>query len=363
MASIKKRPDGRYQRKLTLSDGRQKLVYGRTLPQLNAAVAAVRAEDSAGLTVGDHTLVGDWAKTWLHSYKTDLRAATLRMYRDTYNLHIMPVIGTLELREVKPVHVRAVMAGVADKSGSLQHKVLITLRQIFTTARQNRLILADPTDGIKITPHAVPEKKKYLTADEAAQLMAAVTEPRARAFCALCLYCGLRREEALGLQWADLGGGSLTVRRAVTFLGNQPDPVNELKTKAAHRTIPIPDPLRDVLDATPRLSVFVVPTSSGEIMTSSAFRHLWGTHVKKMVDFSLSPHMLRHTYATTLYRAGIDLRTAQRLMGHSSIQMTANVYTHLEQADAMDAVEQLNAYFNPKKAEAPAKEPAPAAVG
>ncbi len=55
--------------------------------------------------------------------------------------------------------------------------------------------------------------------------------------------------------------------------------------------------------------------------------------------------MLRHTFATTLYHAGVDLRTAQKLMGHASIQMTANIYTHLEAADNLQVVSSLNRYF------------------
>ena len=55
--------------------------------------------------------------------------------------------------------------------------------------------------------------------------------------------------------------------------------------------------------------------------------------------------MLRHTYATTLYRAGVDLRTAQKLMGHSSIQVTADIYTHLEQEDSLHVADKLNEYL------------------
>lgn len=344
MAKLKKRADGRYQRKLTLSDGRQKVVYGRTLAELAAAEQTLRADDQAGLDVGDHTLVGEWAKIWLATYKQNLRAATVKMYRSSYNNHIMEPLGGMELREVKPVHIQAVMAGVADKSESLQHKVLLTMRQMFEAARLNGLILRNPTDGVKTTPHARPQKKKYLTSAEAAELMQVPMEPRARAFCALCLYCGLRKEEALGLRWADIEGDRLTVRRAVTFLSNQPDPVDELKTKAAHRSIPIPASLREILLDTPHLSASIVTAAGGGPMTRSAFAKMWAK-VTQAVSFHLTPHMLRHTYATTLYHAGVDLRTAQRLLGHSSIQMTADIYTHLEAEDALSAAGQIDQYL------------------
>lgn len=93
-------------------------------------------------------------------------------------------------------------------SEDLQRKVLNTMRQLFTTARQNGLMSGDPTEGIKITPHAKPQKKSYLTLEEQEQLMASLSDPRARCFVGLCLYCGLRREEALGLQWGTSRGTS-----------------------------------------------------------------------------------------------------------------------------------------------------------
>lgn len=342
---MKKRKDGRYQKQITLSNGKRKMVYGRTLAEIQDKARQILQQDEAGILVDDHTLVGDWARTWLTSYKSGLRYATVQMYRSTYNNHIMELLGSMELQDVRPVHVRAVMASVADQSESLQHKVLITMRQMFATARQNGLVSRDPTEGVRTTPHAAAKGKQYLLPDEVTRLLQSVSEPRARAFVGLCLFCGLRKEEALGLQWGDIGAGRLAVARAMTFGSNQQLESQELKTKAACRMLPVPDALQTILQQVPRLSVYVVPATGGAPMSRSAFNSLWRRHVLACVDFEVRPHMLRHTYATMLYRAGVPLRTAQYLLGHSSIAMTAQIYTHLEAEDGLQVASQVNRYL------------------
>lgn len=120
-------------------------------------------------------------------------------------------------------------------------------------------------------------------------------DPRARCFVGLCLYCGLRREEALGLQWSDIQGDKLTVNRAVTFLNNQPDPIQELKSKSAHRTLPVPQRLLDLLAVVPRTSLYVVTCADGEVMTRIGFRRMWDK-VKRASPCEVRPHQLRHPY-------------------------------------------------------------------
>lgn len=344
---MKKRKDGRYQKKITLSNGSQRVVYGRTIAEVNQAADELRDQDRAGLVIGDATTVGEWAKTWISTYKSGLRNNTLSMYRNAYNNHILQYLATLKLRDVRPVNIREVMQSVAGQSESLQHKVLITMRQLFTTARRNGLIVSDPTEGIKTTPHAKPKRKEYLTLGEQKALLTALVDidPRAQCFVGLCLYCGLRREEALGLQWGDIKSGKLTVNRTITFCKNQVDSNQELKTKASHRTIPIPHQLKDILDNIPRTGIYLLTCADGRPMTQIAFRRLWDK-VKRVSPCEVRPHMLRHTYATNLYRAGIDLKTAQYLLGHSSIQMTANIYTHMDKEDAASSIAQLENYLS-----------------
>lgn len=341
---MKKRADGRYRKKMLLPDGTIKYIYATNVPELNAKAKEIAKCADSGVIIGDNTLTGEWAAQWLKTYKSNLRGNTIKNYLNAYNNHIAPQLENISLKAVRPMHIQAVMNSVSGFSEDLQRKVLNTMRQIFETAIQNRLIAVNPCCGIKITPHSTDERLKVLTASQQRKILELVTDPMALVFVALGLYCGLRREESLGLMWSDIKGNKLTVNRAVTFLKNQQDPNHELKSKAAHRTIPIPKPLSEILKNTPHNGLYViVPPRSGE-MTLMSFRRMWA-RVTNAVNFDVHSHMLRHTYATSLYRAGIDLKTAQYLLGHSDIKMTAEIYTHIQQDNLTSAATKINQLF------------------
>ncbi len=343
---MKKRADGRYYRHISLPDGSAKYIYGTSAGEVNAKIRDIFKEAETGVKLNDTTLVGEWAAEWLKTYKTNLREHTKMSYLNSYNGHIAPILESMQLKLVRAVDIQKVMNGVSDKSEDLQRKVLNTMKQIFETAIQNRLIAINPCNGIKITPHDTDERIKFLTPAQQKKLLESVTEPRARVFSALGLYCGLRREESLGLMWTDIKGSKLTVNRAVTFLKNQQDPDHSLKSKAAHRTIPIPKPLMEILKETPREGLYIINAAHGREMTLMAYRRMW-EYVTSAVKFDVHSHMLRHTYATSLYRADIDLKTAQYLLGHSDIKMTAEIYTHIQNDKMQSAAGKLNQLFTP----------------
>ena len=340
---MKKRADGRYQRKITLPDGTQKHVYGTSPAEVNRKAKEIERAFETGIDLSDRTTVAQWAIKWVQEYKSGLRENTQRSILRNLNLHILPVLGNMRMQDVKEVHCRAVMNPISKYSEDLQRKVLNILHQLFKTAIANGIVAKNPTENLEITPHAKPENQtQFLTTEQQRELLSRVTEPRARAFCALMLFCGLRREEALGVLWTDIEGNKLHVRRSLTFPVNQPDENRELKTTKANRAIPIPQRLKAILDETPKTALQIVPNAHGQEMTLSAFQRLWA-HVEKSVSFHVYPYMLRHSYASTLYRLGVGVKQAQYLMGHKDVRTTLNIYTHLENSDLRDATEKLTA--------------------
>lgn len=338
---MKKRADGRYQRKITLPDGTKKHVYGTSPAEVNKKVKEIERAYESGVDLADRTTLAQWAAEWIKTYKSGLRENTQRSILRNLNLHILPALGSMRMQDIKEVHCQSVMNQIAENSEDLQRKVLNILKQLFEAGISNGLVAQNPAGRIRITPHAKPaEKMKFLTVEQQRELLDKISEPRAKAFCALCLLCGLRREEALGLMWSDIEDGKIHVRRSLTFPVNQPDSNRELKTKAANRIIPMPQRLKAILSETPKTALQIVPDAHGREMTLSAFRRLWA-HVEKSVSFHVYPYMLRHSYASSLYRLGIGVKEAQYLMGHTDVRTTLNIYTHIEGNDMQATAEKL----------------------
>ncbi len=164
-----------------------------------------------------------------------------------------------------------------------------------------------------------------------------------RLFISLLYYCGLRRGEALALGRGDidLKRGVLTVNHSLAFIGNK-GVLKEPKTEKSHRDIPIPPELKELLQEFKYdLYLFM---KRGNFFTQSAYTKMWARILKKINEAArsqgigkiqgLTAHIFRHNYASLLYKQGIDVKTAQKLLGHSTIAVTMDIYTHLDKLDA-----------------------------
>lgn len=361
-------PGGRYYRKrVPKPGGGYQDVYGETLEERDQKVEELQAAWARAAAAEKDPKVYEYCAKWFRLHTAGLGKKRVADYRNAINNHICPVIGDRQLSALTYSDVRAVMAAAAALSKSSQQKIVTTLRRICAAALRDGLLQRDPTAGLRAAGEASAEKEA-LTRDRQARLLAAVSGLNTETFVRLCLFAGLRREEALGLMWSDLdldaATPTLTVARVCAWDGgNAAEIRTKLKSKAARRTVPIPAALADHLRQLQpgSSSLYVCPGASGGPMTAAAFRRMWAKIAQRTVrevkrkqpdgkvavrllrigeraspnapeislDFHVTPHQLRHTYITELILAGANIRRVQYLAGHANPAITLRIYTHL----------------------------------
>ena len=263
--------------------------------------------------------------------------------------------------EVSLDDIQLALVPVSKKSVSVYKSVVILYKSIFRSAMESRIIDHNPTIHLTIKGGGVPqEDRQALTGEQVERLLDAIRGLPPYVFVMIGLYAGLRREEILALQWdsvyLDTDTPYLTVRRAWHTEHNRPVILDELKTKAAERNIPLHVCLAECLKAAKATSTseHVVSNRDGEPLSYTQFKRLWqyivtrtvkersyyryedGKRVKHTVtpvleekvahngkvvyslDFEVTPHQLRHTYITNLLYAGVDPKTVQYLAGHEN---------------------------------------------
>ncbi len=318
--------------------------------------AAKRGEE----VVGGSMSVNAWFAQWLELYKCPkgLTAKSLAMYTEKYNGYIKPRIGAMKLKDVRDVHLQRILNEQAGRSASHVKKIRMVMQEMFKRARQSRLIPYDPAELLELPETTQGRRRSITDAERAAILEVAQTHP-AGLWVLMLLYTGMRPGETAALTWSDVDfpRNEIHVHAArESGTGNIKGP----KTAAGVRDIPIHAALLPRLKAAQgRPFAPVFPNEKGEPMDDSTLHRRWKSFLRamdiymgarlyrnKIVDSALSPDLtpycLRHTFCTDLQRAGVSINVAKELMGHSDIQMTANIYTHRDVGVLHDGISLLD---------------------
>lgn len=333
MKKMKQRADGRYRIKVTLPSGELKYVYGYTQKEVKDARDNLMLQYALGATNIDKKItMQQWSEKWWETAKEGKTgASSQRTYVSSMNNYIFPAMGGSKLVDIKPIHVQNLInsMGSAKRSKSLQKKVLITLNAIFIYAMRNGLIVSNPAQFAEV--YEVPVKtREALTTTQTKELLKICHGLRAELAVHLALFCGLRRGEIVALKWTDIDeiNHALVITKAVEYIHNQPQE-KEPKTKAGERVIPVPVHLWDMLKTTAKKSIYIVPSVKGKQLSEIGVRRLMEP-VQRRVEFPVTLHQLRHTYATNLDRLGVSDKSCQYLLGHAEISTTKNIYTHFQ---------------------------------
>lgn len=323
----------KYLRKtLNLPNGTRKDIYAKTPEELEEKVLEARLLLRAGIDISQNTTFGDFAQLWYTTYKKpNLRTASQYAYQNALNTHILPYLSNVPIRDVQPIHIHTVMNKLAGKSKSLGSIVLITLRQIFDAAEENNLIARSPVPK-SMKPAGTPKhEKRALTAEEESKLLLMSEGTPIYLFIRVALDTGMRRGELCGLEWdcVDFKNRTISVRRNAVYTGWGPELNEYPKTESGRRTIPITDELVQLLrqERTSTNSIFVFHDKKGKMMNRNLLNTNWAG-IENVLGFHITPHLLRHTFVTRCFNNGLDIKEIQRLVGHSSPEITLKLYTH-----------------------------------
>ena len=274
------------------------------------------------------------------------------------NKHILPVFGSRIMRSITYKELQDFINGLQGKSSSVIGDVLSILHGVFGIATAERVIDVDISLPLR-RPVTEKRKRRELTDAELAAVFKLMREQdsKYRQLLGLLLYTGARRGEILGLRWSDIDfkANQIRICRDIDYAAGD---VGTVKTPSSIRTIPLMVELQEILLPLRQLDGYLIhaPLGTGEdwlpkktydrltynmridlyrldpTMESVELSHPDATRDRQHKPERgsvLTAHYFRHNYASVLYDAGVDVKTAQRYLGHASITTTLNIYTHL----------------------------------
>jgi len=330
------------------SEGRKrKTLYGKTRQEVATKLAKALSDREGGLSFNAESLkLGEYLSRWLEdSVKSTVRNTTYERYEQISRTHIVPMLGGIKLKALSPTHVRALYK---EKLSSLSPRTVqyihVTLHKALKQAVSDGLIPRNVTEAVK-PPQVRREEIRPLTPEQTKMLLDAASGDRLEALYLLAVHTGLRQGELLGLKWddIDLEAGTLQVRRALTTAKGGPR-LTAPKTKGSRRRVTLTGAAAEVLKGHLERQLEEIDRAgslwqeNGLVFASETGtpldRHdVTARRFKPLLKRAGLPHFrfhdLRHTCATLLLTKNVNPKVVSEMLGHSSIAITLDTYSHV----------------------------------
>src|SRR5258707_14594132 len=362
--SIYRRKDGRYAAAITLENRKRKTFYGKTRREVQEKLNAALHEQKRGmLAIGPQQLLKTYLENWLEqAYKPTVKLNTYVQYRSVIRHHLVSAFGNIPVQKLTPEKIRAFYRQKIDEGSKSRTVGLIhaALHRALEDAVKQGLVARNVAK--LVSPPRIDRYDAHtLTVEQAEKLLEAARGSRLDALMILALTTGMRRGELLALQWDDIDfkQGLVSVHRTMTRVGGYGYVEGEPKTRSSRRRIMLPGMALEALRVhrTQQERIWV---NVGEKWQDKVLEFCDGyggffspdmvlRRFDKLLDEAGLPHMrfhdLRHSAATILLVAGVHPKVVQERLGHSTIAMTLDVYSHVLPSMQQEAAGKIDDLF------------------
>lgn len=293
---------------------------------------------SGALNVGGRATVREWSERWLAGKALTLARASIKWYRKQLNSYILPTLGNDTLLSVTPERIMAVYQAIdaAGRSQSAKSDAGLVVRSLLGDAVKAGLLAKNPATMIP-KPKRSRREMECWTAQEARQFLVASDQlPRPLgAVYRFLLDSGCRPSEAVAVQWRDYdpATGIVSIRRSLQDLGTVEElEVKDPKSAKGKRNILLSRSCRSFIDALPRVNELMFPGPTGGRQRTWMRTNYVAKQFLKAVARSgvkrIRLYDLRHTCASLLLQAGVNIKVVADRLGHADPALTLRIYAH-----------------------------------
>lgn len=354
----------------------RKSFYGKSEKDAKKKLDEYKDSIKQGLLVNKNYYLGTIMNTWLFEIaKPSIKPTTFERYEGIYRNYIKSSpLFSINLKDIRSITIQKYyndLKKTQNKTPSQIHNLNKLLKRFFNYTVNEGYILRNPCIGSVVIPGKSEEKKEEVEVFKDEHLKTIIDSPGEfliKDIAIVCLATGMRRGECLGLKWSDINfeAMEINIERIVSTVAlieddgtrNNVTITQSPKTSGSFRTIPLPISLKNIFDKVKisnnknRLKCgysynsknidFIFLTESGNLIDSSNLSRAWKRYLKRLNIPYIKFHALRHTYATRQFEAGLPLKTVSSLLGHSNIEITANIYTHVLKKEKEKSIDIIN---------------------
>lgn len=287
------------------------------------------------------------SSNWLTLHQVGIKQGTIKLYEEKTR-QLNEYFGAVDIKDITYIQVQELINKLYKRqyAKSTLHKYKITLSQIFNYAMQEKIILVNPCDGVKLPKNAPVTRREPITDNEMKIIFDQVDKHVFGLYPFMLLLLGLRRSELAALCFDDIDfqNNQIRIYKIVNYVKNKPVLDYVLKNGNKERFVAMPSMLADKIMKFKNETGYVF-NCDGKLLTESQLGDRWESY-KASTGLTATQHMIRHTYATMLYKSEVDIKTAQYLMGHNDVRTMLQIYTHLSEEHKKKNIKKFDDFLN-----------------